>query len=208
MMRLSPLMTGVFFSFAASWLGVVAYAYVACGRLEPVADPNTGDPLPPPLSGLAAAGQRVYAANGCVTCHTQQVRPPSVSMDVEKKIGARATVPRDYVRTSPAFLGTLRIGPDLANAGLRSSDPNWFHRHLFEPSTVTPGSNMPSYRYLYITRAISGEAGHDAVPELTGPHAPQPGFEVIPGPEARALVAYLLSLKRDYPLPEAPLVAP
>jgi cytochrome c oxidase cbb3-type subunit II len=31
-----------------------------------------------------------------------------------------------------------------------------------------------------------------------------PGYEVVPTEDAKALVAYLLSLKRDYPLPEAP----
>jgi cytochrome c oxidase cbb3-type subunit 2 len=201
MNRLPSLITGIVIAFAASWIGVVAYSYVELGRLEPHVDESTGDINPPPLPGLAAAGQRVYAANGCVTCHSQQVR--SDTTDVEKKLGPRPTVARDYLRENPAFLGRLRIGPDLTNVGLRFTDANELHRHLYEPATVTPGSNMPSYRYLYKTRKISGQPSALAVQGLTGPHAPQPGYEVVPTEQARALVVYLLSLKRNYTLPEA-----
>ena len=207
MNRLPSLITGITLAFAASWLGVVAYSYVELGRLEPYVDENTGEVSPPPLPGLAPAGQRVYAANGCVTCHSQQVRPETT--DVEKQLGPRPTVARDYLRENPAALGKLRIGPDLTNVGLRITDANELHRRLYEPATVTPGSNMPSYRYLYEMRKISGQSSGQAVQGLTGPHAPPPGYEVVPTEEARALVVYLLSLKRNYTLPEAePLQSP
>ena len=181
----------------------MGYSYLYLGRMEAAADENTGGSSPPPLSGLATAGQRVYAANGCVSCHTQQVRSGAFSNDVEKKLGPRPTVARDYMRENPAFLGNLRIGPDLTNVALRSSDPNWFHQHLYEPSVITPGSNMPSYRYLYQRRRIVGQQSAQAVSGLTGPYAPKPGYEIVPSEDARLLVAYLLSLKRDYTLPEA-----
>lgn len=207
MNRLPSLITGIALTFAASWAGVVAYSYLELGRMTPHTDESTGDVNPPPLPGLAAAGRRVYTANGCVSCHTQQVR--SDSSDVEKKLGPRPTVPRDYLRDRPPLLGSLRIGPDLANAGLLATDANWYHRHLFEPTTVKPGSNMPSYRYLYRTQKITGQPSDLAVQGLTGPHSPQPGYEVVPTEEARALVVYLLSLKRNYALPEAePLQQP
>jgi cytochrome c oxidase cbb3-type subunit 2 len=51
---------------------------------------------------------------------------------------------------------------------------------------------------------IQGQPSDNAVKGLSGPHAPPPGFEVVPTDEANALVAYLLSLKRNYPLPESP----
>jgi cytochrome c oxidase cbb3-type subunit 2 len=122
---------------------------------------------------------------------------------VEKKLGPRPTVARDYMRENPAFLGNLRIGPDLTNVGLRSTDVNWFHQHLYEPAMITPGSNMPSYRYLYQNRKIVGQQSANAVTGLTGRYAPATGYEIVPSEEARLLVAYLLSLKRDYALPEA-----
>jgi cytochrome c oxidase cbb3-type subunit 2 len=203
MSRLSRLVFGVFLTFTVVWFGVVGYSYLELGRMQPVVDEATGDANPPPFSGLAVAGQRVYAASGCVNCHTQQVRSGAFSTDVEKKLGPRPTVARDYLRDGTAFLGTLRIGPDLTNVGLRSSDPNWFHAHLYEPATVSPGSNMPSYRYLYRKRRIAGQLSAEAVTGLKGPFAPPRGYEVVPSEEARVLVAYLLSLKRNYPLPEA-----
>jgi cytochrome c oxidase cbb3-type subunit 2 len=203
MSKLPPLVFGIFLVFTAAWFGIVVYSYLQLGRMEPVVDENTGDVNPPPLSGLAAAGQRVYAANGCVSCHTQQVRSGAFSTDVEKKLGPRPTVARDYLRERPAFLGSLRIGPDLANVGSRSSDVNWFHKHLYEPAATTPGSNMPSYRYLYENRRRAGQPSAEAVAGLKGPHAPKPGYEIVPSEDARVLVAYLLSLKRDYSLPEA-----
>jgi cytochrome c oxidase cbb3-type subunit 2 len=201
MNRLPGLITGVILTFAASWIGVVAYSYSELGRMEPFVDENSGDIAPPPLPGLAATGQRVYAANGCVYCHSQQVRPNS--SDVAKKLGPRPTVARDFLREHPAQPGALRIGPDLTNAGLLATEADWFHRHLYEPTVVSQGSNMPSYRYLYRLRKISGQPSNFAVKGLTGPHAPPPGYEVVPTEEARALVTYLLSLKRNYVLPEA-----
>jgi cytochrome c oxidase cbb3-type subunit 2 len=141
--------------------------------------------------------------NGCVSCHTQQVRSGAFSTDVEKKLGPRPTVARDYLRAQPALLGNLRIGPDLTNVGLRLTDPNSMHKHLYEPGAVVPGSIMPSYRFLYHYRKIVGQPSANAITGLAGPYAPKPGYEIVPSEEARVLVAYLLSLKRDYPLPEA-----
>ena len=103
MSKLPPLVFGIFLVFTAAWFGVVGYSYLQLGRMQPVVDENTGDVNPPPLSGLAAAGQRVYAANGCVSCHTQQVRSGAFSTDVEKKLGPRPTVARDYLRERPGI---------------------------------------------------------------------------------------------------------
>ena len=63
---------------------------------------------------------------------------------------------------------------------------------------------MPPYRFLFEQRRIGRTPSPDAMtlpPEL----APGPGFEVVPRPEARALAAYLASLRADAPLFIAPL---
>jgi cytochrome c oxidase cbb3-type subunit 2 len=54
---------------------------------------------------------------------------------------------------------------------------------------------------------IQGELSAQAIP-LTGPHAPPPGYEVVPTKDAQDLVAYLLSLKHDYTLPEVSAETP
>ena len=205
MNRLPLLFIGIFATFASAWIGLVAYPYIALGNLQPLVDKDLGDIFPPPLSGQAIAGQRVYASAGCIYCHTQQVRQPYVTTsDIERGWGSRPTVARDFIREQPVFLGTMRTGPDLANVGKRWPDPMWHHRHLYEPEEVSPGSIMPAYRYLYRMQKIVGQPSAGAIEGLQGPHAPPPGWEVVPTEEARALVAYLLSLNRDYPLPEAP----
>lgn len=205
MNRLPLLFVGVLIAFASSWLGLVVYPFVALGHMQPAPDEDTGGYFPPTMSGLATAGQRVYAANGCIYCHSQQVRPAPLSTDIQKGLGPRRTVARDYLRSQPVFLGTMRTGPDLANLGVRQTDANWLHRHLYDARAVTGWSIEPSHRFLYEMRQIQGQPSDDAVQGLTGPHAPPPGYEVVPTDDAKALVAYLLSLKRNYPLPEAPL---
>jgi hypothetical protein len=40
--------------------------------------------------------------------------------------------------------------------------------------------------------------------KLSGSRAPPAGYEIVPTEEGKALVAYLISLKRNYALPEAP----
>ena len=80
--------------------------------------------------------------------------------------------------------------------------------HLYAPKLMAPGSTMPPYRYLFTKRKITGEPSSHALkfPE----NSPvEPGYEIVPKPEAVALVSYLMSLQADAPLFEAPLpVAP
>jgi cytochrome c oxidase cbb3-type subunit 2 len=204
MNRLPLIFLGVFLTFASSWVGLVAYPYLTLGQMQPLPDEDTGGYFPPSMPGLAVAGQSVYASSGCVYCHSQQVRLAPLSTDIQKGLGPRQTVARDYLRAQPAFLGTMRTGPDLSNIGVRQPDANWHHQHLYEPKTVTDWSVMPSFRFLYKMQKIEGQPSDDAVKGLRGPHAPPPGYEVVPTDDATALVAYLLSLKRNFPLPESP----
>jgi cytochrome c oxidase cbb3-type subunit 2 len=205
MNRMPLLFIGIFATFISAWIGLVAYPKVALGNLQQIMDPDTQTMVPPTLSGSAIAGQRVYASAGCVYCHSQQVRQPYITTsDLARGWGSRPTVARDYIFEQPVFLGTMRTGPDLANVGRRWPDPMWHHRHLYEPAEVSPGSIMPAYRYLYRMQQIVGQPSADAVTGLVGPYAPPEGYEVVPTEEARAVVAYLLSLDKSYPLPEAP----
>src|SRR5437763_12558944 len=65
-------------------------------------------------------GERVYASNGCVYCHSQKVRPDYIANDIERKWGNRRSAPRDYIFERPVFLGKMRMGQDLANIGARA----------------------------------------------------------------------------------------
>ena len=111
---------------------------------------------------------------------------------------------RDYLRDSTAFLGSRRLGQDLSNVGVRRPDAKWHLIHLYHPAAVCEGSVMPCFSHLFLTRKIQGQRADDAL-NLTGDDAPKEGYEVVPTAEAKNLVAYLLSLRHDYPLPEAPV---
>jgi cytochrome c oxidase cbb3-type subunit II len=151
-----------------------------------------------PLTPTEAAGRDVYVANGCGYCHTQQVRP----LPGDKVFG-RPSVAGDYAFQTPELLGSERTGPDLINVGARQPSEVWQYIHLYQPRAVVPQSIMPSFPWLFevVDQAPPGVTPV-AVPKA---FAPASGV-VVPGPQAQALVAYLLSLKQ-VPLPgvaEAP----
>jgi cytochrome c oxidase cbb3-type subunit 2 len=59
---------------------------------------------------------------------------------------------------------------------------------------------MPGFRHLYTVRKIQAGGSNDAL-DLPQPFAPRKGYEVVPTPDAKLLVNYLLSLKKDAPIP-------
>lgn len=128
--------------------------------------------------------------------------------DISRGWGIRRTVADDFLYDYPVMLGSQRVGPDLANVGVRLSDPNWQLRHLYAPRSEAKDSTMPPYRFLFEKRRIEKTRSPEALvlpPEL----APEPGYEIVPKPEASALVAYLLSLRANEPIFSAPVsVAP
>jgi cytochrome c oxidase cbb3-type subunit 2 len=158
---------------------------------------------PPELKRYSTSelqGRRVYIANGCLYCHSQQVRDPAFTSDVDRGWGSRPTVPADYVYDQPHLLGTSRTGPDLINVGQRLPDPNWQLIHLYDPRAVVAWSIMPRFPFLFEEKAPGAVQPGDRVVVVPGPRAPKDRV-VVAKPEAIALVDYLLSLKRSYPAP-------
>jgi len=206
MKRPVSLYLGLLGLFLTSWIGLILIPYVQAGRLSPDVDPDTKDQSPSAYSGLAEQGRAVYAANGCVYCHSQQVRSRADGADIDRGDGARRTVARDYVRDRAAYLGNSRMGPDLSNVGVRHDKADWYYAHEFSPASVVDGSNCPPMRFLFDERKIVGQPTTEALdPKAIEQDLPVPGSEIVPRHDAKALVAYLLSLKRSsYKLPEAP----
>lgn len=153
-----------------------------------------------PYTAQQLAGRAVYISEGCVYCHSQQVRDPSFTTDVDRGWGSRATVPADYVYDKPHLLGTMRTGPDLINVGQRLPDLNWHLIHLYNPRSLVEWSIMPSYKYLFEEKAANEVTQDDHVINVPGAYAPE-GVVVVAKPEAVALAEYLVSLKRQYPVP-------
>ena len=120
MKGLTPLFLGIFGTFAFSWIGLTVIPTWQIGHLNPESDEEGTDIYPRPQSGMFERGEHVYAANGCVYCHSQQVRADYIADDIERKWGNRRSAPRDYIFDRPVFLGNMRMGQDLANIGARA----------------------------------------------------------------------------------------
>jgi cbb3-type cytochrome oxidase cytochrome c subunit len=120
MKGLIPLFLGIFGTFAFSWVGLTVIPNWQIGHLNPQSDEEGTDIYPMPQSGMVTRGARVYAANGCVYCHSEQVRAEYSGADIERKWGDRRSAPRDYIFDRPVFLGKMRMGQDLANIGARA----------------------------------------------------------------------------------------
>jgi cytochrome c oxidase cbb3-type subunit II len=91
----------------------------------------------------------------------------------------------------------------LTTIGVREPDLNWQLQHLYAPRSVVPESTMPAFRFLFEVRKIGAQPSPDAL-ALKKEFAPADGMEVVPTAGARRLAAYLLSLKANVPLYEAP----
>jgi cbb3-type cytochrome oxidase cytochrome c subunit len=120
MKGLAPLFLGIFGTFAFSWLGLTVIPNWQIGHLNPQSDEEGTDIYPQPQSGMFERGAHVYAANGCIYCHSQQVRADYAADDIERKWGNRRSAPRDYIFERPVFLGKMRMGQDIANIGARA----------------------------------------------------------------------------------------
>jgi cbb3-type cytochrome oxidase cytochrome c subunit len=313
MKGLAPLFIGIFGTFAFSWVGLTVIPNWQIGSLNPQSDEEGTDIYPRPQSGMFQRGAHVYAANGCVYCHSQQIRADYIADDIDRKWGDRRSAPRDYIFQRPVFLGKMRMGQDLANIGARAPAPEespspaggaspsgapatqasgaspaaappaspssgsspatasaaspgtspagaaspnasppagqrtgvaspspgqmanttpggsspaapsaqtpgalypiqtaglppmysaaWHHVHLYAPRSINPDSNMPSYRFLYRKRRITGERSAEAL-QLSGSDSPPEGWEIVPTFDAKCVVAYLMGLNQSHPLKE------
>jgi cbb3-type cytochrome oxidase cytochrome c subunit len=280
-MNYGPLIfLAAFFALAGSWFGFVLTPQMQVGQLQQTNTVPENVIYPVARPGLAKEGLDVYRANGCATCHSQQVRQSGIVcnvlltdggtnrtaltnvlqkinpdlkevnfdeflsklpkpikegisredankiVDELKKAGAkfelwtipigpdiargwgkRRSVAEDFIFDSPVMLGSQRIGPDLANVGMRLPDVNWHLRHLYAPTLEVEGSPMPPYRFMFEKRRIERAPSPDAL-ALPPQMAPEPGYEIVPRAETKALAAYLTSLQAGAPLYHAPLTVP
>jgi cbb3-type cytochrome oxidase cytochrome c subunit len=142
MKGVTGLFLGIFGTFAFSWTGLTLIPNWQIGHLDPQADEEGTDIYPQPKSGMAQRGRKIYAANGCVYCHSQQVRADYAASDIERKWGTRRSAPRDYIFERPAFLGKMRLGPDLANIGKRA--PSEEENASPSPAPAAPPGTSPA----------------------------------------------------------------
>lgn len=182
---------------AATLLFLLLTAFVAI--IPALNNERNNAPLPgaPQMSEDAIAGKALYVSNGCVACHTQQVR----NVDMDKVWGERPGIPADYAdihrtdfwRNTATLMGTERTGPDLTSIGTRQPSKEWHLVHLYNPRIVVKQSMMPAYPWLFEFKKEPQE--NDVV--ISVPEEYQRGRgTLVARKEALQLVAYLQSLKQ------------
>jgi len=172
MKGLAPLFLGIFGTFAFSWIGLTVIPTWQIGHLDPESDEEGTDIYPRPQSGMFERGARVYAANGCVYCHSQQIRADYAADDIERKWGNRRSAPRDYIFERPVLLGKMRMGQDLTNIGARAPAP--------EESPSPAGAASP---------AGQGAAVSSSPAEAAAKASPPPAQGASPAPASSPAAA-------------------
>jgi cbb3-type cytochrome c oxidase subunit II len=123
-------------------------------------------------------GIEVYKSQGCVYCHTQQIR----KLDSDQRrygwrlVEAPASESWEYVNDKNHFLGTKRTGPDLARVGGKYSS-EWHWAHFKNPRDM--GEKFPDRKGIYEKASI------------------MPSFAYLSDEEIKDLTAYLQTLGRN-----------
>lgn len=150
------------------------------------------------LTKAEQKGKAIYIANGCVACHTQQVR----NIDMDKVWGSRPSIAADYAaihrtdlwRNTATLMGTERTGPDLTDVGTRQPGKEWNLVHLYNPRIVVKESIMPAYPWLFSIKSDPSDS--DVVVNVPAQYLKGKQGKLVATKEALYLFAYLQSLKQ------------
>lgn len=160
--------------------------------------PSTTQPVKglKPYGALELTGRDLYIREGCVSCHSQMIRP----LRAETERYGHYSVAGEYIYDRPFLWGSKRTGPDLARVGARYSD-EWHKVHLNNPRDVVPESIMPGYPWLAKNPVDSTTIIQDKMRVLRKLGHPYTDQEIEEAPsllsgktELDAMVAYLQNL--------------
>jgi len=111
-----------------------------------------------PYTVLQLAGRHVYIKDSCNACHSQLIRPFKSETD---RYGTYS-VSGEYAYDRPFLWGSKRTGPDLHRIGnYRTTD--WHENHMWDPTSVVPGSIMPAYKHMFTNEADLDTAYAEAI---------------------------------------------
>jgi len=99
-----------------------------------------------PYTPLELQGRDIYVREGCLGCHSQMVRP----LRFETERYGEYSKSGEFIYDRPFLWGSKRTGPDLAREGVgKLKKPDiWHYNHMYDPTSVSPGSIMPAYPWL------------------------------------------------------------
>ncbi len=174
-----------------------------------------------PYTPLELQGRDVYIAEGCVSCHSQMVRP----FRSETERYGEYSKAGEFVYDHPFLWGSKRTGPDLARAGVISGKmykpDSWHYNHMLNPQGMNAQSIMPPYPWLF-TKDIDMETTAKKIRVMQTLGVPYPegfdekanddlmkqaceitaglaesGIEIEPQKQIIALIAYMQRLGTD-----------
>ncbi len=173
-----------------------------------------------PYTPLELHGRDIYIREGCVSCHSQLVRPFRSEVERYDPLGGEYSKSGEYVYDHPFLWGSKRTGPDLHRLGGKYSD-SWHYNHMLAPDAVSSGTTMPAYPWLFEQVLNKGTTASKikALRTIGVPYEPDyenranddldmqarriaenlqlEGIEVDPDAEIIALIAYLQRLGKD-----------
>ena len=97
-----------------------------------------------PYRPLELQGRDLYIKEGCSNCHTQMVRP----FRSETERYGEYSKAGEFVYDRPFLWGSKRTGPDLHRVGAKYPN-SWHYNHMMDPTSMSPGSIMPPYPWLF-----------------------------------------------------------
>ncbi|MBK6544491.1 MAG: cytochrome-c oxidase, cbb3-type subunit I [Saprospiraceae bacterium] len=97
-----------------------------------------------PYTPLELQGRDIYIREGCYNCHSQMIRP----FRYEVMRYGEYSKSGEFVYDHPFQWGSKRTGPDIARVGGKYPD-SWHFNHMLDPRSISPGSNMPKYPWLF-----------------------------------------------------------
>ncbi|GHA56951.1 cytochrome-c oxidase, cbb3-type subunit I [Pontibacter akesuensis] len=174
-----------------------------------------------PYTSLELQGRDLYIKEGCVNCHTQMVRP----FRSETERYGEYSKAGEFVYDHNFLWGSKRTGPDLHRIGGKYPH-SWHYNHMLDPTSMSPGSIMPSYPWLFeqdvdlsttqdklevlkglgvpYEDAYIANANEELMEQAKGISADlaKEGIEVAPEKEIVALIAYLQRLGTDIKVKE------
>lgn len=131
-----------------------------------------------PLTPLELQGRDIYIREGCVSCHSQMIRP----FRSETERYGEYSKAGEFVYDHPFLWGSKRTGPDLAREGGKYPDL-WHFNHMLDPITMSPGSIMPKYPWLF-SQDLNLSSTETKINSLRKVGVPYPeGFEKIANEE-------------------------
>ncbi|MFP4068642.1 MAG: cytochrome-c oxidase, cbb3-type subunit I [Opitutales bacterium] len=138
-------------SFGFTVLTIVAAAIGGAVQIIPTVTVNRADNIEGriqiPYTPLELAGRDIYVSEGCYNCHSQMIR---TLVPDTMRYGGKDGYSRlgESIYDFPYQWGSKRTGPDLAREGGARTD-DWHFYHMLDPRSISPGSNMPNYPWLF-----------------------------------------------------------